>query len=181
MTRIEEGRLAFEFGERWNVFKLDKHRYYQKRMEKLDETKAVDFLAILDEAELYLIEIKDFRGHRIENKNRLTEGRLAIECAQKVRDSLACIIGASRNSSDYKHWRPYQKLLCDRNRKIKIILWLEYDLPINYRQRQKINASISSKVIKQKLIWLTNYILVCNTDSQQIPDLEVRNLAYKIK
>ncbi len=59
MTRIEEGRLAFEFGERWNVFKFDKHRYYQKRMEKLDETKAVDFLAILDEAELYLIEIAE--------------------------------------------------------------------------------------------------------------------------
>jgi len=66
MTRIEEGDLAFDFGDRWRVFKLDEHRDYRERVGKLEGTKAVDFLGVLDERELYLIEVKDFRGHRIE-------------------------------------------------------------------------------------------------------------------
>ena len=68
MPRFEEGVLAFEFGERWKIFKLDEHSDYRERIGKIEGTKAVDFLGILDERELYLIEIKDFRQHRIETK-----------------------------------------------------------------------------------------------------------------
>ena len=63
---MQEGFLDFNFGVRWGVFKLDEHHDYRKRMEKVNETKAVDFVGILDEQELYLIEVKDFRQHRIE-------------------------------------------------------------------------------------------------------------------
>ena len=78
MTRIEEGFLAFEFDNHWRIFKLDEHRDYRERIGKLEGTKAVDFLGILDERELYLIEVKDFREYRIENKDRLSKGELAI-------------------------------------------------------------------------------------------------------
>jgi hypothetical protein len=145
MTRFEEEYLAFEFGDRWRVFKLDEHQDYRERIGKLDETKAVDFLGILDDNELYFIEVKDFRGHRIENKDRLLKGTLpechylegkcqlhkgklplSVELAQKVRDSVACIIGGYRNSSQPEHWAPYAKLLHDKKTKIRVILWLEY-------------------------------------------------------
>ncbi|MDM8562499.1 hypothetical protein QUF54_04015 [Candidatus Marithioploca araucensis] len=79
MTRIEEGYLAFEFGDRWRVFKLDEHRDYRERIGKLGGSKAIDFLGILDNQALYFIEVKDFREHRIENKTRFLKGKLP-EC-----------------------------------------------------------------------------------------------------
>jgi hypothetical protein len=80
MTRIEEGYLAFEFGERWRVLKLDEHQYYRKHIGKIDETKAVDFVGIFDDKKLYFIEVKDFRGYRIENKDRFLRGKLVDSC-----------------------------------------------------------------------------------------------------
>ena len=49
MKTFTEGHLEFEFNERWkHVIKLDEHADYRNGIEKLDETKSVDFLAILD-------------------------------------------------------------------------------------------------------------------------------------
>ncbi len=93
MTRIEEGRLAFEFGERWNVFKLDDHRDYRQGIAKIENSKAVDFLGILNNSELYFIEVKDFRGYRIENRDRLLSGQLSLEIARKVKDSWPVLSG----------------------------------------------------------------------------------------
>ena len=59
MTRIEEGDLVFEFGEKWQVFKLDEHRDYRERIAKIDETKAVDFVGIFNNEILYFIEVTD--------------------------------------------------------------------------------------------------------------------------
>jgi hypothetical protein len=114
MTQFKESRLLFEFGDRWCVFKLDEHRDYRERIGKLDETKAVDFLGILDDKELYFIEVKNYRGDRIESKDKLLKGELQQELAQKVRDSVACIIGAYCTSSEPEHWAPYAKLLCNK-------------------------------------------------------------------
>ena len=50
MTSFSEGYLQFEFGSRWDVIKLDEHPGYRQGIEKLDHTKAVDFLALLDDA-----------------------------------------------------------------------------------------------------------------------------------
>ncbi len=175
MTRIEEGFLAFDFDERWHVFKFDDHRDYQKMKDVLEGTKAIDFLGIL-ERELYLIEVKDFREHRIETKDKLSSGELAIEVAQKVRDSLACIMGAHRTSTTPEHWHPYVTLLCGRNTTIKIVLWLEHDLPSHPEPRKKALASVSTKVFKQRLTWLTSRVLVCSSDTQSLPDVEVNNL-----
>lgn len=177
MPHIEEGFLAFDFSDSWRILKLDEHRDYRERIARLEGTKAVDFLSILDEQELYLIEVKDFRGHKIETRDRLLTGELSIEVAQKVRDSLACIIGAFRTSSEPEFWQPYATLLCNRGRTIKIVLWLENDLPPPHlRLRQKFMASISGNVFKQKLTWLTSRVLVCGSDKQGLPNLVVSNL-----
>lgn len=86
---FQEQRLEFEFGKSWSVTKLDSNTFYREHMEKLDGTKAVDFVGTANNQDLYLIEVKDFRGHRIENKDRLQDGQLAIETGQKVRDSIS--------------------------------------------------------------------------------------------
>ncbi|KHD07682.1 hypothetical protein PN36_03325 [Candidatus Thiomargarita nelsonii] len=188
MTRIEEGSLAFEFGERWCVFKLDEHRDYRGRIGKLSETKAVDFIGILDDKTLYFIEVKDFRSHRIANKDRLLKGKLPecqlikgelplpIELAQKVRDSVACIIGAYHSSSFPAHWAPYAKLLCHKDKQIKVILWLERDLPSHPSLIKKTRAFLKANVFKQQLRWLTSHVRVESMDEQRLPDVKVSQL-----
>ncbi|WP_069470306.1 hypothetical protein [Candidatus Marithrix sp. Canyon 246] len=176
MTRIEEGDLLFEFGDKWRVLKLDEHPDYRNKISKINKTKAVDFLAIFNNQTLYFIEVKDFRRSFIENKDRLLKGKLAIELAQKVRDSIACIIGSYRTSNTPENWDLYAKLLCHQKKQIKVVLWLELDLPNNPSMTQKFMASINTNKFKKKLTWLTYKVLVCNTKKQALPDVKVRNL-----
>lgn len=176
MKQFKESRLLFEFGNRWHVFKLDEHRDYRERIGKIDDTKAVDFIGILDDSELYLIEVKNYRGDRIKFKDKLLKGALHKELAQKIRDSVACIIGAYRTSSVPEHWAAYAKLLCNKKREIRIILWLEYDLPPHPYLRKKMNNFLGARVFKQKLKWLTNQVQVENVDKQALPDVKVSNL-----
>lgn len=176
MIRFEESDLAFEFGSHWRVFQFDKHHDYQNMKDTLEETKGIDFLGIYDNRELYLIEVKNLRGYRLENRDRLLKGELAIEVAQKVRDSLACIIGAHRTSSNPEFWQSYKRLLCDADASIKIVLWLEFDLPSHPQQARKVRASVATNVFKQKLTWLTRRVLVCGGSGEGLLDLQVNNL-----
>jgi hypothetical protein len=149
----------------------------------------------LDDKALYFIEVKDFRGHRIENKDRLLKGKLpecqliegechlikgelplAIELAQKVRDSVVCIIGAYHSSSFPAHWAPYAKFLCHKNKEIKVILWLERDLPSHPSLIKKTRAFLKANVFKQKLRWLTSQVRVESIDDQRLPDVKVSKL-----
>lgn len=114
---------------------------------------------------------------RIENKERLSKGELAIEIAQKVRDSIACLIGAYRTSNGSEHWESYIRFCCDRRSMIRIAVWLEEDLPPPHpRLRQKARASVEMKVFKQKLTWLTGHVLVCGRDKADLPEVQVSNL-----
>ena len=81
----------------------------------------MDFVGLLDGAhgDLYWIEVKDFRGYRIQNKRRLSEGELAIEVAQKVRDSIAGIIGAYRTSGSWETWEPFVRSLRSRDNRVQ--------------------------------------------------------------
>lgn len=172
-----EGVLAFEFGHNWVVEKLDEHAAYRDRIQKLHGTKAVDFFGVYGGDELYFVEVKDFRGHRIENKERLQDGKLAIELGEKVRDSIACIVGVHRTANSMEEvWKRYASLLCNKQKALKVRLWLEYDLPNHSNQKRKALASVSTHVFKSKLTWLTSNVLVCNSQLNCLPDVNVRNL-----
>lgn len=173
---LEEGSLRFEFGERWSVLKLDDHHDYRQRIEKLNGTKAVDFLGALDKESLYFIEVKDFCGHRVENKERLQDGELANEIGQKVRDSLACIIGAYRASNTASEWRQFANLLHDKRKHVIVVVWLEYDLPTHPTMRRKALASIGVNIFKAKLAWLTPRVVVARATEPTIADLQVHYL-----
>jgi len=179
MPNFTEGFLRFDFDEHcWCVLKLDDHDDYRDRIQKIKDTKAIDFLGIFNNKTLYFIEVKDFRQHRIENKERLLSSDLAIELAQKVRDSVACIIGAYQTSKNPEQWQPFVEKLSTKAEPI-VVLWLEQDLPSHPIQKKKVTDSIDTKYFKQKLFWLTKRVIVCSIkDDDIVPKLYVSNLPH---
>ena len=176
-TVFEEGTIRFQFRPRWEVIKFDEHPAYRRGIEELDETKAVDFVGLLDD-ELYFIEVKDFRGYRIQTKQRVQGGELWIEIGQKVRDSLAGIVSAYRTSSiEPELWSNLFDALKDKEQLLKVVLWLEEDcLPHQEHRMQKSRLSTRTKELKRKFRWLTTKVLVCNIQNNPLPDLSVTNL-----
>jgi hypothetical protein len=92
----------------------------------------VDFCGIQGR-KLYFIEVKDFRDHRIENKDRFKEGSpvfLGREVALKVRDTMAGILAALRSRPDERQrWAPFISALSVSEPPCRVVLWLEQDLP----------------------------------------------------
>lgn len=119
MTQFNESGLTFIFDDYWDVYKLDDEIDYKKVCGKVPETKCIDFIAFCEnESTLLFIEAKGFRGygHQPSVQNRLTgkSDDITTEIAQKVRDSLAVIIGGARKSTHLadeleKVFRPYWK------------------------------------------------------------------------
>ena len=110
-TPLVVEKLRFTFGDSWTVaFKYDDSRFYRSGPERLkgeleersnneskivsQATRAVDVIGLHQEDGLLLLEAKDFRGHRIENKNRLHR-QIILEVALKTRDTVAGLLGAS--------------------------------------------------------------------------------------
>ena len=127
-TVFDEEHLRFEFSEDWSVIKFNAHRDYVERIRNLPGTKALDFVAVHTGTRLYLIEVKDFRGHRIENRPRVSDGELALELGQKVRDTIAGIVAAYHRGSIEDWARPVRRLT-DAGEPVRVLLWLEQDLP----------------------------------------------------
>jgi hypothetical protein len=178
--RFEEGYLAFEFGDDWQetVIKFDEHDDYSNAKKSLEGMKGVDFLGILQD-ELIFVEVKDFRGYRIQNKARLATGELMIEVGQKVRDSVACVVGAGRVSSERETWQTYKQFLCQDNGRVRVVLWLEQDRP--HRPHNLVQNDMLQKELKRRLKWLGVRI---NVYSLQQPsnnlDLNVTGLPQPI-
>lgn len=177
MKSLKEGELAFDFGDDWQVIKFDEHPDYRKASLMLSGTKGVDFLGIYGK-DLYLIEVKDFRGRKIEDKENLL-----LEVAQKMRDTLACILAFYRTSSSPECWQPYFDLLRKKETRIKIVFWLEkvaeHKVIRDYRyERATSEFSILQNTLKKKLKWLTSQISVCSQATQNsLPHLTVTDLA----
>jgi hypothetical protein len=173
-----EGALRFEFAASWVVQKLDAHPAYRERIQKLSNTKAVDFVGTPDGNQLFFIEVKDFRGHRIENKARLATDELAIEIGEKVRDSVACLVGAHRTApSGSDEWAKFAALLGNKRKPLKILVWLEEDEPPGPLSHQrKARAGIGTSIFQKKLFWLTQHVLVCNSAENPLSDVKVSNL-----
>jgi hypothetical protein len=159
MPKYTESNLFFDFDDNtWeHVIEFDKHPDYYK-IEKLDKTKGVDFLAVNRDT-LCLIEVKNFKFHRIDNKYRLTQSgnELMSEVALKVRDSLACIVAANRNSTNDKIiWDKTLRILADNEKELIVILWLEKDLERRKpsERRQKVKKYDYKRTLHNKLKWL---------------------------
>lgn len=175
MPSFNEGHLRFEFDDSWVAVKYDEHRDYRESIGHLAGTKAVDFVAIHSDSQLYLVEIKDFRGHRIENRDRLKEGAIAIEIGQKVRDTIAGIVAAHHRGN--AEWgRAVRRMGCGEE-PVRVLLWLEQDLPRGPQGRRENQASVLMHELRRKLRWLTTKVLAISLATGTRPEgLSVTNL-----
>jgi hypothetical protein len=180
MGCFDEGHQRFTFDEEhWVVVKYDDHDDYRRRIANLEGTKAVDFVAVRNggDGDLYWIEVKDFRGYRIQNKRRLPDGELAIEIAEKVRDSIAGVVGAYCTSNDWPTWQPFVRALWRRSRVIRMLVWLEEDNMPRTSARRCNGAQVLTQQLKAKLGWLTKRVFVVSKATGSCPEgVEVADL-----
>ena len=86
-------QLTLSFPDEWRVVKYDRPGayFYQRFIKPLGaDLTAVDFVAASAPGDkLWLIEVKDFRGHAAANRKRLTSGQLGVEIMNNFLDTLA--------------------------------------------------------------------------------------------
>ena len=71
MSNFQESGINFKFqSPQWTVVKYDEHLAHKKVSNALQPTKAVDFLGIHDNGQLFLIEVKNYRGHTHDEETR---------------------------------------------------------------------------------------------------------------
>jgi hypothetical protein len=147
---FEEGYLRFRFEDTWFVVKYDVNPDYNNRIGLLKDTKAVDFVGVLSNLILYFIEVKDFRGYRIQNRHRLRDGELALEVAQKVRDTIAGVVAAHHRGNS-AIWGGVVGRLTKSEPPVRVLLWLEDDIPPGPRGRRHNQASVLTDALKSQL------------------------------
>lgn len=169
MKEFEESGLIFRFDDRWEVYQLDEEAdYRQKICKQIPETRCIDFIGFNDTDKILLfIEVKGFRGYGDKkNVQRLTGEKddITVEIAQKVKDSLATIIGGARNSTNLPDvWKNHVGHLND-NGNLKVIAWVELDASTeNLLRRAKTNMSTKRKELRKRLTWLTSDVDILNT------------------
>lgn len=90
MITIQEGKLEFQFPDKWHATAYDKWSFYQDRFKDCCcGNKAVDILARDPARTVWMIEVKDYRQHR-----RTKDIHLWDEIAIKARDTLAGLVAA---------------------------------------------------------------------------------------
>jgi hypothetical protein len=177
-TPLDEEFQRFTFDERWIVFKYDSAETgYFAIKDAVEATKACDFLGVFADtvaySVAYFMEIKDFRGFRIQNKKRLGQGELAMEVAQKVRDTLAGIVSGCRRGDSAYNWHELGEYLTSPNRELVIVLCLEDDA-----LQDKAKLGVQAELIRQKLSWLRPKVRVVSQgiNPHKLPGVVVRNL-----
>lgn len=172
--KVAEGHLEFDFAASWCVVKYDEHSQHVKRMQAM-ESQAVDFCGSR-QATVLLLEVKDFRGHRIENKEKLN-GPLAKTVAQKMRDSVSGIIGQQRlhAAAPSQPWTDCSAGLISAG-DVLAVLFLQTDR--NPPDKRKALLSTELKLFKQCMRWSGMRVMVVDLDtySPAIAGLTVKSL-----
>ncbi len=200
MTVIVEKRLAFNFGSSWqHAQKYDEQPIHVLGLQRMNGnlvcencqenarcveckselkigTKAVDIVASHGD-QVYLIEVKDFRRYRIENKRRLRDGDLALEVARKVRDTVAGLVGVL-HTGDAAAWRP---LVAQIFKKAPtVVLWLEEDISQKRVKERGHPAMPVADKLRGYLRWLTTDVRIVNQQKGVPVGLQVRNLPDRV-
>lgn len=173
MTRtFREGDFELSFDESWSsVIKWDEENAYRDGIHRLPSSRAVDFCGLRGDG-LVLLELKDFRGARIENKPRLLGDDLHQEVATKVRDTLAGLIGAARmRQTEESLYRPLAGAAVAYEWPLRVILWIGED-----RDRRPSAADLNARTnrLKQLLRWLTARVQVDDIDGAGASRLGIR-------
>jgi len=179
-VEYREGRQSFYFEDKWLIAKYDEASCHKKLNSAVSGSKAVDFCGLVDGVDaVYLIEVKDFRTHEAVNWNRVkpTTGDLAREVAQKVRDTLAGMIGAGRVEKG--DWAKSAKRCGSVNTNLLIVLWLEVDGcgPADRHIKPMLDAHMQK--LKESLRWAGARVMVVNeaVGADFVPNLRVHTIA----
>jgi hypothetical protein len=96
---------------------------------------------------------------------------LTNEIAQKLRDTIAIIAGASRKSTnDTEFWQKMHEYIGKSNKEIFVVFWLEEDLQ-NQRNTHRLQNILAR--LKQKCKWLTTKIMVQNVANNGLTGITV--------
>lgn len=158
MSNFQESGINFQFQDsQWDVVKYDEHLAHKKVSNALQPTKAVDFFGIHANEQLFLVEVKNYRGHTRDAKTQevLQAGgdELMRRIAVKVRDTIATATNSARfSTNDEAFFNQINRLLLNEQKKIVIIACIELDVANN--KEYKIRMSIWMQKLKQKLAWL---------------------------
>jgi hypothetical protein len=90
MRIVQESKLQFTFDDNYELIKADENVNIKNVKQFLPNTKDMDLLGFYEEDKVFFMEIKNFRGAPLEDIDTLTN-----EVAQKLRDTIAIIAGAS--------------------------------------------------------------------------------------
>lgn len=176
MTNVHESRMNFSFDSSVTVTKFDETTFFNKHYKKLQESKGIDFILLEERVNRFImIEVKNFRGYLQDSKTKdrlklQSSKSVIVETALKVRDSIACIVGANRCQQE-TDLSPYQKAI-DSKSKIKVILLLE--VPTFSKKDYK----FFTDDLKKKLAWLNVRVLVTNMEmlQEEFSWLRIENL-----
>lgn len=180
MKIVDVERIRFEFGDTWTfVEKYDDSAVFRDGIGKLPGSKAVDIVGV-HERHLYLIEVKDFRGHAIENKDRQQED-LAIEIGSKVRDTISGLIGAHRRGKT--GWVEVCANLLVTGIKtpdvVHVVGWVEDAAPRpgEPENKRRVRRGTLKHQLEQRLAWLTSRArLESPLAPNLVPDVIARSL-----
>ncbi|MCU0445483.1 MAG: hypothetical protein MUE85_11245 [Microscillaceae bacterium] len=168
MPVFEESNIRFIFSEEYNLLKSDGEVNFEKVKQYLLNTKDIDFIGLFMNEKVFLMEVKNFCGVPGEEIEMLCN-----EVAQKLRDTIAIIVGASRNTTNNPDfWQKLHQSMGKANKEIIYVFWLEEDLIPRQRDRM---STIAAK-LKQKCKWLTTRISVQSISNNSLPGLTVNYL-----
>lgn len=178
--RIVEGDLRFDFDDRWTpITHWDRHPAYRVGKQGVKGLKAVDVVGIFEQDTLLLMEMKDYRNHPREKVEDV-----ATEFEQKVRSSVASLVGARRSGRYPNDCDRFGAALLAAST-LKLVLWVE-DPPQHgtlstvAERRSRSNAGTLTSKLQQHLRWLSaNRVIPCNLKTYRdlLPGLEVTPLS----
>jgi hypothetical protein len=183
---VDVDSLRFIFGDDWRVIKLDEHAFFKQRLMPLQVTRAVDIVGLYRGRSLYLIEAKNYLSRPILLSNAekdIAGDSLELKVARKAKDSVACIMGASRTTVD-EWWASCADAVRARHLLLKVVLWLEFEpkrTPRGPRLAQrrveliKQEALVRERSLRNRLAWLTKEVVVVNRaiHAGALPDTKV--------
>lgn len=122
-----ESRSKFEFSDDWKfVIKYDDSADHKKIKDAVQNTKAVDFIGILGEDRLVLIEVKNYRGSDQKFRADIGSQIYLQDILQKFRDSITgIVIGAMDSTNNQAFFKDCLDILLDKTKYIEAMLWLE--------------------------------------------------------
>lgn len=176
--KITEGRLTFQFDERWDVVKFDDEAFFREYFGSLPGGKGVDFVTVSHNS-IQLIEVKDCLGYEDKNRWRLNidhsrRGRdtFDIEIAKKVAMSLSCLYGAFSQEPFHPTAERlagfYPPLIDDmlrqKQKRLRIILFLEGNFATHAFSEKMILQKVQ-RGLTTRLRWLNCQVVVANSNT----------------